>query len=173
MAIYPPNTTPPQKGLNYVWNFLGSTLKNLASALEPYMGSKLPYKSYTALFTQSGINAPVVNVLENSFGFPINWLRSGPGSYKCEFPTSQDPYKLWIGGGFGTWASSGNTYLPLSNGTSVLGLYSLYYSGPSSAPDGIIMEVVDSSYTYVDLSTILGEDVPMYAGLYVEFRIYN
>lgn len=39
MAIYPPNQTTPAKGSgNYVWNWLGSSLKKFAAALQPYLG---------------------------------------------------------------------------------------------------------------------------------------
>ena len=38
-VIYPANTTPPKKGLNYVWNWLGSSLKSFATALSPYLTS--------------------------------------------------------------------------------------------------------------------------------------
>lgn len=39
-----------------------------------------PYKVYTALLTQSGTNAPVATVLENTIG-NIVWTRGGVGYY--------------------------------------------------------------------------------------------
>lgn len=39
MATYPPNQTTPTRGSgNYVWNWLGSSLKKFAAALQPYLG---------------------------------------------------------------------------------------------------------------------------------------
>jgi hypothetical protein len=40
-----------------------------------------PYKVYTALLTQSGTNAPVATVLENTLGGEVVWSRSGSGDY--------------------------------------------------------------------------------------------
>ena len=39
------------------------------------------YKVYTALLTQTGTNAPVATVLENTLGNDIIWSYSGTGSY--------------------------------------------------------------------------------------------
>jgi hypothetical protein len=39
-----------------------------------------PYKVYTALLTQSGINAPVAIVLENTIG-NVTWVYNGIGQY--------------------------------------------------------------------------------------------
>ena len=40
-----------------------------------------PYKVYTALLTQSGTNAPVATVLENTLGGDVVWSRHGVGVY--------------------------------------------------------------------------------------------
>lgn len=40
-----------------------------------------PYKVYTALLTQTGTDAPVATVLENTLGFDINWYYDDPGFY--------------------------------------------------------------------------------------------
>jgi len=90
MAIYPPNTTPPQRGLNYVWNFLGSSLKTLANALKPYLGGK----SYVALLTQTGTNAPVATVLENTLG-DLSYTYFSPGLYYITSNSLFIREKLW------------------------------------------------------------------------------
>ncbi|MDV6170246.1 hypothetical protein R1T16_17550 [Flavobacterium sp. DG1-102-2] len=41
-----------------------------------------PYKVYTALITQSGTNAPVANVLENTIGGSPTWSYSSTGQYR-------------------------------------------------------------------------------------------
>lgn len=38
-------------------------------------------KIYTALLTQTGTNAPIATVLQNSLGQNIVWTRVGPGEY--------------------------------------------------------------------------------------------
>ena len=40
-----------------------------------------PYKVYTALLTQSGTNAPVATVLENTLGISITYSRNIAGIY--------------------------------------------------------------------------------------------
>jgi hypothetical protein len=40
-----------------------------------------PYKVYTALLTQTGINPPVATILENTLGFTPTWLYGGVGIY--------------------------------------------------------------------------------------------
>ena len=42
-----------------------------------------PYKVYTALLTQTGTNAPVATVLENTLGVNIVWTRLSTGFYRA------------------------------------------------------------------------------------------
>ena len=42
-----------------------------------------PYKVYTALLTQTGTNAPVATVLENTLGGTVVWTRTGIGIYNA------------------------------------------------------------------------------------------
>jgi hypothetical protein len=44
-------------------------------------GDSRPYKVYTALLTQSGTNAPVATVLENTLGGDIVWSYDSIGTY--------------------------------------------------------------------------------------------
>lgn len=44
-------------------------------------GGAAPYKVYTALLNQSGTNAPVATVLENTLGYDIVWSRLNAGGY--------------------------------------------------------------------------------------------
>ena len=62
------------------WFRLPERVKALEDAPEP-TPFELPYKVYTALLTQSGTNAPVATVLENTFGGDIVWSYSSTGSY--------------------------------------------------------------------------------------------
>ena len=49
--------------------------------LNPILNDSRPYKVYTALLTQTGKNAPVVTVLENTLGYDIVWSRLDAGGY--------------------------------------------------------------------------------------------
>lgn len=53
-----------------------------------------PYKVYTALLTQSGTDAPVATVLENTLGESIVWQREGVGEYQafCSLLLDTDGY---------------------------------------------------------------------------------
>ena len=56
-----------------------------------------PYKVYTALLTQSGTNAPVVTVLENTIpGFSITPNRSFPGLYQLNCTPALDINKVYF-----------------------------------------------------------------------------
>jgi hypothetical protein len=43
-----------------------------------------PYKVYTALLTQTGTNAPVATVLENTLGEEVVWTYEGDGGYATD-----------------------------------------------------------------------------------------
>jgi hypothetical protein len=45
-----------------------------------------PYKVYTALLTQTGTDAPVATILQNTLGGTPFWARSGVGSYDIVLP---------------------------------------------------------------------------------------
>lgn len=62
MAIYPPNNTRPQRGLNYVWNFLSSSMRTFAQALCPYiqqlgctLGVTPSITDYSLMFYRNGV----------------------------------------------------------------------------------------------------------------------
>jgi len=52
-------------------NFTASSISSLG----------VVYQSYTALLTQTGTNAPVATVLNNTTGGTITWTRTGSGAY--------------------------------------------------------------------------------------------
>jgi len=79
----PPTIYKPGK-LNYLWNYLGSSLKSFAAALSPYInGGDNGVKRYKALLNQSGIDDPVATILENTLGGVPVWTRAGDGVYDC------------------------------------------------------------------------------------------
>jgi hypothetical protein len=67
------------------FNDSDKTKNYLISALKSYILSGLdvrPYKVYTALLTQSGTEAPVATVLENTLGGEVVWSYVGVGDYR-------------------------------------------------------------------------------------------
>jgi hypothetical protein len=53
------------------------------------------YRVYTALLTQTGTDAPVATVLENTLGIEIIWQYNNPGNYTASTPNLySDPSKV-------------------------------------------------------------------------------
>ena len=67
---------------NLTWYDLINKLKDILKGLAGQGGGDpRPYKVYTALLTQSGTNAPVATVLENTLGGDVVWSREEVGTY--------------------------------------------------------------------------------------------
>ena len=69
-----PSTIYKPGKLNYVWNYIGTTLKEFKAKL-------LGYRTYTAIISQSGTSDPVAIVLENNLGQDIVWTYDAVGVY--------------------------------------------------------------------------------------------
>lgn len=72
----------------------GLTFTDNDLVTKEYVDAQRPYKVYTALLTQSGTNAPVATVLENTL-VNIVLTRNGPGQYQSQilgFPLN----KVWV-----------------------------------------------------------------------------
>lgn len=55
----------------------------------PNLADLFSYKVYTALLTQTGTNAPVATVLENTLGVDLEWVYDGSdGNYSVISPSS-------------------------------------------------------------------------------------
>ena len=77
-----------------------------------------PYKVYTALLTQTGTNAPVATVLENTLGVTITLHYAAPGQY---FLTADTP--IFINPFFSTGITNANQSLAIFEaGTGGLGI---------------------------------------------------
>lgn len=59
----------------------GTEVMPIVQAGETRKATLLPYKVYTALLTQTGTNAPVATVLENTLGGTVVWSYSDVGIY--------------------------------------------------------------------------------------------
>lgn len=88
-----------------------TTDSSLSGNGTPASPLKLPYKIYSALLTQSGTDAPVATVLENTIG-AIVWTRNGVGDYygtlAGAFP---DQSKVWFSI-VPTWGGGSNDPIP-------------------------------------------------------------
>jgi len=77
------NQNPSSRGLGSYDDYT-SNITDLDYTQKKYVDQKVadsrPYKVYTALLTQSGTNAPVATVLENTLG-SITWSRINTGIY--------------------------------------------------------------------------------------------
>ena len=124
------------------------TVANIAAFANSY---SLGYTVYTALITQTGTDAPVATVLQNTTGGTIVWTRNSTGRYLATI--------------------SGATYT--ANKTAIL-----LTSGSASATDGKFLKVEDSGNTTVqafynfDTSANTAQD-GIVTGAMIEIRIYS
>jgi len=69
-------------------------------------------KVYRALLTQSGTNAPVATVLDNTLGVTVVWTRNDVGVYfgsaPNQFPTGRTMVFLGEGQTLDSWGENGN-----------------------------------------------------------------
>lgn len=113
--------------------------------LNPILNDPRPYKVYTALLSQSGTNAPVATVLENTLG-NITFSRYGVGGYTIT--------------GFNLFKSNKTVFNNLSN----------INDGGNS-----IISFNGSSESNLDLSikNLLGDNVDGMNKVFIEIRVYN
>ena len=67
----------------------------LADYIQVNTAGSSSYLVYTALLTQSGTNAPVAEVLENTLGFDITWEYLDVGTYAGNFGQEKLVEKCW------------------------------------------------------------------------------
>lgn len=106
------------------------------------------YKVYTALLNQSGTNAPVATVLENTLG-DIVWSREGEGLYKATLSNSFTENK---------------TYVDCKQIFSVPGNYTSVSYEESYLPEHITIRNID----FIDNVSVDGIDLAR-----IEIRVYN
>ena len=109
-----------------------------------------PYKVYTALISQSGTNAPVATVLENTLGGTVVWTRIGTGQYEATLSSAFTVDKT----------------VPIYiNGSFVVKRIDILRTGSSTVLINTFTEPTHGNYTLSD--SLLG------GGASVEFRVYN
>lgn len=119
------------------------------------------YLVYTALFTQTGTNAPVVTVLENTLGQSVVWSRSGVGDYRGTVSTPIfSEFKMYITPG-------GDTAAVLTIGLAQNVPFDNAVNVSYQSPTEIRVQVFKTSdFSYVEWSDISGGVLPLEARLY-------
>lgn len=69
-----PSTIYKPGKLSYLWNYLSSTLDNFKAKL-------LGYRTYKAFLTQTGTDAPVATIVENTLGLNLTFEYDSIGVY--------------------------------------------------------------------------------------------
>ena len=108
-------------------------------------GDSRPYKVYTALLTQSGTDAPVATVLENTLGGDIVWSRYNTGEFFADTT--------------GNLFTSNKTFTTVTNRD----ITTLQFISVQSENQIYLEQVLSETLNYTDFMNI----VP------VEIRVYN
>ncbi len=78
-------------------------MSDLAAIIDYIDQAELPYKKYVALLNQTGTDAPVATVLENTLGATPIWTRANQGYYNITLTGAFDITKTFvINSGWGT-----------------------------------------------------------------------
>lgn len=116
------------------------------TAWQPFNGRK--YKVYTALLTQSGTDAPVATVLENTLGGTVVWTYAGVGDYVATLTgafVSNKTYPIPPGNFLG--ANYGSLFSDTGN-ENELELIVFEHDTGNPANDGLIKSAVEIRVYY-------------------------
>ena len=104
----------PETGSAITKNFSISSIINLAE--QP----QLPYKVYTALLTQSGTDAPIATILENTLVGTISFYYQGVGQYVIVssegWDTAKTTFSIMPSNGFAAMSGIIPSYVPVIAG---------------------------------------------------------
>ena len=116
-----------------------------------------PYKVYTALLTQSGTDAPVATVLENTFNETFTFTRMGPGMYNIVSANNA--------------FTTGKTFVimqAITTFTSGNPVLNQYYNDETVPHPGYIQIMTrDTSFNLAEATYALPNIIP------IEIRVYN
>ena len=140
----------------YTWQYNNQPIdvltQDIANILVDNGISVLPYKVYSALLMQSGTNAPVATVMQNTLGADVVWTRESAGVYfgTCTGQFIADKTIIF---------SQGNT-----------SLIDMIYPSINSLPDDVTIETGKLDVT--------NPNFPIYSdnilgNTFVEIRVYN
>lgn len=117
-----------------------------------------PYKVYTALLSQSGANAPIATVLENSIGL-LTWFRDQSGVYTVLMPEQFNIDKIAV-------------IIPSITSEDGFAGVASYEGGKYGASDGLYLNILtwqENKTTKILESTI---DNLLFRS-FIEIRVYN
>jgi hypothetical protein len=77
----------------FILNYLHCS-KHIKMSTQITISGQVPYKSYVALVSQSGIDAPTAVVLENTIG-PVTWVYGSAGYYLLQLTGAFPPLKTF------------------------------------------------------------------------------
>lgn len=123
-------------------------------------GTAITTKIYAASLEQAGTSAPTVTVHYSTLDGNVVWTRISPGEYRGTLANAFPAPNTYIPP-FGRWEGAATTFLPISDAATILGYYTISYDYTGS--DYILLYVLNSSFTPVDLSTLTGGtlDLPL------------
>ena len=126
-------------------------VRRIANYVLRSSGGGSSYLVYTALLTQSGTDAPVATVLENTLGGTVFWTRTQAGVYKGTLAGAFTVGRTFIPLG-NDWAGDGFFWIPVSQGGEApIGWMSITISNANE----ILVQFADNPPTgNVDWSTI-------------------
>lgn len=154
---YNPLTTISKKEIDARFKALHRFMGYLAS-----QSGGSSYLLYTALLSQTGTDAPVATVLENTLGGTVVWTRDGTGLYSGTL-SQAFPLNKTIIPPFGDYLGSNYPQIALGDTIVTVGWYQVYQSGHS-----IVQVVVsDDAGSPEDLGTLIGT-----SKILVEVRVY-
>ena len=110
--------------------------------------SVAPYKVYTALLTQSGTDAPVATVLENTLGGTVVWIRSEAGAYTATIPFDASGMHVVVNNMHST-----GSLVPISTDPGGNGIEGYFYTS-FSYPITIVVGFFNNSLTRIDISDV-------------------
>jgi hypothetical protein len=113
-----------------------------------------PYKLYTAILNQSGTNAPVATVLDNTLDVNLQWVYIGVGQYLLSLPSFPSGNSFPVGRTivFVGNTTTGNAPLYANNNTSI-GI-------PQS--NGIVLQNFNTSFSNVNNFTNVSIEIRVY-----------
>jgi len=124
----------------------------IADAVANGGGGGSSYLVYTALPTQTGTDAPIANVLENTLGSALTWSRVILGRYRSTGYLF-DAARTILPAPFNGFLDLGNALIPVYDGGTITGYYSISFSGGGN----LQIDTLDPSFTLIEWSALLGD----------------
>jgi hypothetical protein len=100
-------------------------LNGVTSNIQTQINAARPYAVYVALLNQSGADAPVATVLENTLGGTVVWTYNGPGDYVATLSTAFTVNKTFMLAAVNGETSASAAITPYTIGVNSIGFFSM------------------------------------------------